>query len=294
MAKRSKKLSTFEFILFIIFIAATIYTNLVYTPNSNNDDISHDKVLVYFIDVGQADSILIRSDDKNILIDAGNNEDGPLLVEYFKSLGINSFEHVFATHPHEDHIGGMDDIIRNFSITKFYMPDVITTTKTFTDLLDALEEKDYKYSVPKIGEQYTVNDIVFETIYIGSDQSDLNSTSIVLRMDHGNNSFLFTGDTTSKVEKTLLDKKISADILKVAHHGSNYANTKEFLEAVLPKYAIIEVGKNNSYNHPNNAVLDRLNKLGVEIHRTDIEGTIIVKSDGNDFEFLAMETKTNG
>ena len=188
----------------------------------------------------------------------------------------------------------MDDIIRTFEIKKFFIPNVATTTKTFTDILDVLEEKNYKFSTPKIGEKFNMNDAEFEVIYVGKDESDLNSTSIVLRMDHGSNSFLFTGDSTTKIEKLILDKNIDVDVLKVAHHGSTYSNSLEFLKRVSPDYAVIQVGKNNSYFHPHDTILKRLASINAEVYRTDEMGTIIMESDGNVLNIKTVKTETNG
>ena len=294
MAKRTKKNSTIEIIILIIVIAFTIYKNLVTPSTASYTNPVEGNIEVQFIDVGQADSILIRTEHSSALIDAGNNEDGPLLVNYFKSLGITSFDYVFGTHAHEDHIGGMDDIIKNFEVKKYYMPNVATTTKTFTDILDALEYKKYKFYTPKIGDKYSLDDALFEVIYVGDDEDDLNSTSIVLRMDHGANSFLFTGDSPTKIEKLILDKNIDVDVLKVAHHGSTYSNSIEFLKAVSPNYSVIEVGNGNKYGHPHDIVMKRLNSIGTSIYRTDKQGTIIMESDGFVLNIKTIKTETNG
>lgn len=241
----------------------------------------NNNLTVYFIDVGQADSILIRENNKNILIDAGNNEDGNRLVNYFNQLGIEEFEHVFATHAHEDHIGGMDDVINNFKINNFYMPDVLTTTKTFEDVLDALLSKNMTYKTPIIDQEIIFEESLIKILSISNVDGDLNDTSIVFKLTHGNNSFLFTGDATENIEKSVMNKDIKSDVLKVAHHGSHYSNSLEFLEKVNPKYAIISVGANNSYKHPHDVVLKRLKNLNVHIYRTDEVGTIIVSSDGS-------------
>lgn len=300
MAKRRKKKSSvFELIVLILIIGYTIYLNMskpteasVIKETTNNT--VTENLEVHFIDVGQADSILIRSKDENMLIDAGNNEDGKLLVEYLKSIGVSSFKYLVGTHAHEDHIGGMDDIIDSFEVGKYYMPDVLTTTKTFENVLDSLAKKGYKYYTPKIGETFELGEAKFEVIYVGTDSKDLNSTSVVLRMDHGNNSFLLTGDATSEVEKSILDKNIDVDVLKVAHHGSPYSSTSAFLNKVTPKYAVIQVGLNNTYNHPSETIIKRLEKLNAKIYRTDQNGTIIMESNGNDIDIKTLETKTNG
>ena len=297
MARRKKKkLDKFEIFVLIILIGVSIYTYVTETSEASvfKESTVTDNLEVYFLDVGQADSILIRSKDEDVLIDAGNNEDGPKLVEYFKTLGISKFSYVIGTHAHEDHIGGMDDIINNFEVGTFYMPDVPSTTETFTEILDALEKKGNYFDTPKIGDTFTSGEALFEVEFVGTNESDLNSDSIVLRLDHGNNSFLFTGDATKEVEDSVLDKNIDVDVLKVAHHGSPYSSTLRFLNKVTPKYAVISVGKNNIYKHPSDMIIKRLKKLGAEIYRTDKDGTIIMESDGNVLDIKKMETETNG
>jgi len=309
MNKKTKKL----IVSILILIVAFIYTTYEDDINNYLDSISNtkteqkrkidkkitpvikeDELDVYFIDVGQADSILIRNKGHNMLIDAGNNEDGSKLVTYFKSLGIESFDYVVGTHAHEDHIGGMDDIIKNFNINKFYMPDAITTTKTFEDVLDALELKGIGFNTPEIDSEFSFSDSKIKTLYVGSDKSDLNDTSIVLKLTYGSNSFLFTGDATSGVEKQILNKDLSSDVLKVGHHGSSYSSSAQFLRKVNPKYAVISVGVNNTYRHPNQITLDKLEKIGSKIYRTDKDSTILMKSDGVNIKVEKISTDTNG
>ena len=249
---------------------------------------------IYYFNVGQADSTLIKEKDKVVLIDAGNNSDGELLSGYIKEdLDIEKIDMLVATHPHEDHIGGMDDIVDNFDIDSILMPDVTTNTETFNDLLDSIEKKELKITIPDIGDKYDLNDMKFEVIYLGNDEDDLNNSSIILRLDYGNTSYLFTGDATSSVEKKILDKNINVDVLKVAHHGSPYSTTAKFLNAVSPKYAVIEVG-DNSYGHPSETILKRLEKNNVITYRTDEKGTIKLTSDGKNIEFDFLNTKIDG
>ena len=273
-----------------------ILTNIKDSNNETETSVKEekDKLKIYYIDVGQADSILIQNENEFMLIDAGNNNDGPLLVKYFQSLNIKDFKYVVGTHPHEDHIGGLDDIITNFNIGTIYIPDAITTTKTFEDLLNSIEKKNMTFTVPKIDSTFNLGKANVKVIYTGTDTKDLNNTSIVLKMSFGSTTYLFTGDATSTTEKKILIKDISADVLKVGHHGSNYSSTDKFLNKVNPKYAIISVGKNNIYSHPATKTIDKLNKLNIKIYRTDELGTIILTSDGKNIDITNEKTNTNG
>ena len=305
--KKTTSVSIFTIILVLITFIYSTFTEEINTsfglPNNQttttseaNNTLSNStsNVEVSFLDVGQADSILISSNDEYMLIDAGNNSDGPLLVKYFQNLGIQEFKYVVGTHPHEDHIGGLDDIINSFNIDKIYLPDAITTTKTFEDVLDAIDNKNKTYTVPKIDSTFNLGNATFKVIYTGTDTSDLNNTSIVLKMTYKNVSFLFTGDTTSKNEQKILNKDIKSTVLKVGHHGSKYSTSSAFLDKVDPKYAIIEVGQNNIYKHPSEETLDKLNKRNITTYRTDESGSIIAKTDGNNIKFTTKRTNTNG
>lgn len=289
-------------ILIVVTIQGNLFDNVSNATASINDSTKSDKIdakvkenfSVSFIDVGQADSVLIRNGNYNMLIDAGNNEDGEKLVNYFKSLGIEEFTYVFATHPHEDHIGGMDDIINNFKIDNYYMSNKLSTTKTFMDVLDALDGRNLKYTVPNKGDTLKLGDANIKVIYPGDDKSNINDSSIVLKMTYGKNSFLLTGDATSNVERKIYNEDIKSDVLKVAHHGSSYSSTDVFLDRVKPYYAVISVGKNNIYNHPSNKTLEKLNKRNIKVYRTDLDGTIVFTSDGENLSVKALKTDTNG
>lgn len=289
-------------ILIVVTIQGNLFDNVSNATASINDSTKSDKIdakvkenfSVSFIDVGQADSVLIRNGNYNMLIDAGNNEDGEKLVNYFKSLGIEEFTYVFATHPHEDYIGGMDDIINNFKIDNYYMSNKLSTTKTFMDVLDALDGCNLKYTVPNKGDTLKLGDANIKVIYPGDDKSNINDSSIVLKITYGKNSFLLTGDATSNVERKIYNEDIKSDVLKVAHHGSSYSSTDVFLDRVKPYYAVISVGKNNIYNHPSNKTLEKLNKRNIKVYRTDLDGTIVFTSDGENLSVKALKTDTNG
>ena len=302
MARRKKSKKEIPLLILIIAIIGYIFatyeenlsSSLTEEGNLSQNNVTTD-LKVYFFDVGQADSILISNNNHHLLIDAGNNEDGPLLVKYIKEkLNIDSFEYVIGTHPHEDHIGGLDDIINNFNIKKLYLPDVITTTKTFEDVLNAIERHNLSITIPKIGEKFKLGEADLNIIYTGTNTSDLNSTSIIIKMIFGNYSYLFTGDTTSEIEKLILKENIDVDVLKVAHHGSEYSSSLEFLQKVTPSYAIISVGKNNSYNHPSTTTINRLKKYTNNIYLTSELGTILLTSDGQKINISTFKTNLDG
>ena len=281
------------FIIGIIFIGFVVYDYFGKVPTNEVEKPLDKDLLVYFIDVGEAESILVNSNDKYLLIDAGNNEDGDKLVTYFKSLGIETFEAVILTHAHEDHVGGMDNIINNFEIKSFYMPDVPFTSTSFTETVKALENKNIKFKVPN-NETIKIGAAKLKLLYVGDNEEDINSTSIVSKLIYGNNSFLFTGDTTWEVEDLLLKTDIECDVYNASHHGSNDGANYEFLKKLKSKIAVISCGKGNEHGHPHEKVLDKFKTLGMEIYRTDLDGTVIVKSNGNDISVEKVVTDTNG
>ena len=295
--KSNKKLNKliYSLICLLVLVVGYFTTNYDNTSSSyeNNAD-NNNEILVYFIDVGQADAIYIKDGSSNMMIDAGNNADGKLLVKYLQSLNVDEFKYVVGTHAHEDHIGGMDDIINNFKIDNFYMPEAISTSKTFEDVLDALDKNKVIFQTPKIGDKFTLENTNFEVLSIGTDTSDLNDTSLVLKMNYNNTCVLFMGDASSNIEENLLNKDINCQVLKVGHHGSRYSSSDDFIKKVNPAYGIIMVGKDNKYGHPTKKTLDILNKYNVTIHRTDEEGTILMHLKGNDITFENFKTETNG
>lgn len=299
MKKKHKKIIS-AIIAILIVLLYNYYTKDIEPSNANKENVPvinevTSDLQIYYFDVGQADSILILNNDAAMLIDAGNNADGPLLVDYIKNkLKINKIDIVVGTHPHEDHIGGIDDIINNFDIEDIYLPEVITTTKTFEDMITAIENKDLAISIPEKGERFKLGEADFEVIYTGTNDKDLNATSIIINMLYGEKTYLFTGDTTEEVEDTILNQNIDIDVLKVAHHGSRYSSSYEFLKIATPEYAIVSVGEENSYEHPHQEAINRIKKHTNNIYMTKDVGTILLTSDGKEIEIEYLNTNTNG
>ena len=242
-----------------------------------SDFISNDQtsLKVYFFDVGQADSMLIQNNGENMLIDAGNNEDGEMLVNNLKVLGIEKIDYLVGTHPHEDHIGGMDDIINNFSIGKIFMPSVTTNTKTFEDVIDAAKNKGLQIETPKIGDEFTVGSANCNVAYVGDNKENLNLSSIIIKLNYNNLGYLFTGDAEAEIENKINVGKIN--ILKVGHHGSDTSSSEKFVKETAPEVAIISIGKDNSYGHPSVEIIKRYEEVGSKIYRTDEVGNIFIE-----------------
>lgn len=251
-------------------------------------ELSTNSLEIHFIDVGQADSILIKSNEEAMLIDAGNNDDADLIKSYLKKQNIKELKYVIGTHPHEDHIGSLDVVINNFDIKDVIMPRKATTTKTFEDVLVAIENKNLSITAPKVGDKYQIGDAEFIILSpVKEDYGDnLNNYSVSILLVHGENKFIFTGDAEKEVEEDILTTKIDidADLMKMGHHGSTTSNSEKFLNEISPEIAVITCGVDNSYGHPHREILDTLNKRNVEIYRTDLQGNIIVTSDGKTIE----------
>ncbi|GAA0180865.1 hypothetical protein SH2C18_34840 [Clostridium sediminicola] len=254
----------------------------------DSDDNLSGNLKVHYIDVGQGDAILIQCEDKYMLIDAGKNDKAEVVKEYLKSQYVDKLEYVIATHPHEDHIGGIDVVIDNFDIGKVIMPKVTATTRTYKDVINSIKNKNLKITVPKVGTSYSLGDSTWEIVAPNaSDYEDTNNYSVCIKLTFDNNSFLFTGDAEDVSEKDMINNGIdlSADVLKLGHHGSRSSTTEEFLAAVKPKYAIVSAGRMNDYGHPHKKVINRLESDGIPVYRTDECSTIIAISDGENITF---------
>ena len=245
-------------------------------------------LIVDFIDVGQGDSILIRQGDHAMLIDGGTSECKDDLLNFLKSENIQKFDYIVGTHPHEDHIGSLDDVINAYDFDTILLPKVTTTTKTFENLVNAVKNKNKKFTTPVSGNEYTLGDAKFKILAPSSESyQSLNNYSIVIKLTYGENTFMFTGDAETLSETEMLNSfdDLTADVLKIGHHGSTTSTSKKFLNAVNPKYAVISVGKDNTYNHPTKTTMNKLEELKIPVYRTDEEGTIECVSNGKDITF---------
>jgi len=291
--KYFKKLVLLLLTLFICtgFIGCSILEGLAYKEVPHTVE-SGGLLTVHFIDVEQGDSILIQtSQGQNMLIDAGSNSKGEAVKEYLLEQGVSKVDILIGTHPHEDHIGGLDVIIDNFEIGSIYMPKVAHTTKTYEDVLLAVKKKGLKIKSAAAGMDIPLEGVDARILAPepNLESGNLNDYSIVIRLNHGNISFLFQGDAEERSEKYILDKEksIEADVIKLGHHGSSTSSSPEYIKAVKPSYAIITVGKNNKYGHPHAETMKLMDELGIVVYRTDEDGTIVVLSDGKSLSFSA-------
>ena len=259
-------------------------------PFVENDDktsistFSGDTLRVNYIDVGQGDSIFIQLPNKEtMLIDAGEAYEVDNVINYLNNLGITKIDYAVGTHPHTDHIGGLEEVINTFDIGSIYMPRASSTSKTYEDLLTTISNKGLKIKTAKSGVVVLDDDnLKLEFIAPNSDSySELNNYSAVLKLTYLDNTFLFMGDAETLSEDEIT-YDVDADVIKVGHHGSDSSSGIEFVKKVSPEYAIIMVGEGNSYNHPYQSIIDRYESVGAKVLRTDLDGNIVCDSDGVD------------
>ena len=246
--------------------------------------LNDDEIMVSFIDVGQGDSILIRTNDNAVLIDGGEHRYRDVVMDYLRNSRVERLCYVVATHPHSDHIGGLVTVLGRMEVGRLVMPEATHNTETFLRFMDAIENNDIYVRIPEPGDNIRAGLISLTVIApTPGPQTNLNNYSIVLRMVHGGNTFLFTGDAERESEMLMLagGMEIHSQVLKVGHHGSRTSTTEEFLEAVNPSVAVIQVGADNIHGHPHREVMERLQARNITIFRTDQNGTIRMITDGN-------------
>ncbi|MDE7287490.1 MAG: MBL fold metallo-hydrolase [Lachnospiraceae bacterium] len=248
---------------------------------------------VHFMDVGQGDAALIICDGHAMLFDTGENDTGVFLQFYLMKQGIDHLDYVIGSHPEADHIGGMDVVLLKYDCDNVMLPNISVDTATYKDVCDAMTYKGYQSTVPRVGEMYPLGEASFTIIAPNRDDygEEINNYSVGIKLVHGENTFLFTGDAELLAEIDMLENGISldADVLKAGHHGSSDASSAKFVEAVSPEYAVISCGKENNYGHPHKETLAVLEAAGAEIYRTDEQGSIIAISDGKDLVWEANE-----
>lgn len=249
---------------------------------------------VYYIDVGQADCELILCGDSAVLIDAGDVDAFPTIDAFLKSKEVKTIQYFILSHAHADHIGSADEVLENYTVENVILPryteENMPTSTVYEDVLTALSDFKGRVIAAAPGNTYELPEFRFTVLAPNADYKELNDTSVVIRAVYGETAFLFQGDSEKKSEQAILDLglDVRADVIKLGHHGSTTSSTETYLQAVSPKFAVISCGENNSYNLPSQTILKRLENMGIDYRRTDLNGTITVHSDGHE---ISVETE---
>lgn len=288
-----KKISILFIALFLILFVFLVDTrNIAFTSENIDTDVNISyEMEVHFIDIGQGDCILVESQNQYMLIDTGVRNKKDVLISYLKNQGISKIDYLIGTHPHGDHIGSMDIIVKEFNIDKIFLPEKEHTTKIFERLIDVISDKGLKITRPIVGDTYPLGSSIFTIVAPNNDYGDnINNWSIGIKLTNKNNSFLFTGDIEKEAEHDICnnDIDISADVLKLPHHGSRTSTTKEFFNLVNPEFAIVMCEEGNDYGHPHQEILDKLKN--VKVIRTDEAGTVVFYSDGDNLSYTTEKT----
>ncbi len=275
---------------FLILIFTLLFL-LVFSLNVSAD------LTVHFIDVGQGDAILLQHQaGDTVLIDGGDRSASveDKLISYLTEAGVESFDAIISTHPHADHIGGLPAVLENFPVDAIYDSGKVHTSQTYENYLMLIDEKDIPYKTPRRGDKIELDNLTFDIIHPGEDVDEysLNDASITAHLQYGQISFIFTGDIEESAEREIIetDIDIKSTVLKVAHHGSKTSTNDYFLDAVNPEVAIIQVGEDNRFKHPAPEVINRLQANNIEIFRNDLNGGIVINTDG---ETYSLETASS-
>lgn len=275
----------------LLLLLALVLGGCAYPAELEPTSADGDSLIVHFIDVDQADCALLECGGQYMLIDGGNRDDGQLVVSYLEQQGVEELEAVVCTHAHEDHVGGLPSVLAVYPTKAVYAPTKTYASKVFDDFLYYTDQQGLEVTLPVPGDTMTLGAAQVTVLGPVKTYAETNDTSIVLRLDFGQTSFLFTGDMEVAAENDMLDYwenrpgMPDADVLKVGHHGSNTSTGYRFLYEVSPEYGVISVGKDNSYGHPHAEPLSRLNQAGVVLLRTDELGTVVAVSDGQEVTF---------
>ena len=253
-------------------------------------DGEQEELLIHFIDVGQADCALVEYGDYHLLIDGGNRDDGSMLITYLENMGVSELDAVVCTHAHEDHVGGLPAILAVYPTAAVYAPTNTYSSKVFDDFMYYTDQQGLEVTIPNPGDTIVEGKLTVTVLGPVMSYAETNDTSIVLMVEFGETSFLFTGDMEVAAENDMLDYwgsrvNWNVDVLKVGHHCSDTSTGYRFLNEVMPAYGVISVGEGNSYGHPHKEPLSRLNQADVTLFRTDELGTIWAMSDGSEVTF---------
>jgi len=242
---------------------------------------------VHFLDVGQADSILLLCGDESMLVDGGNKADSRKVAAYLTNHGVTHIDYMICTHAHEDHVGGLSGALNVCTVGTVYSPVTEYDSEAFRDFLKYLDAQELTPTVPNPGDRFELGESTVTVLAPLASYENTNDTSIVLRVEYGETVFLLTGDAEYDSEHDMLDAEydLGATVLKVGHHGSESSTSYSFLRDVMPEYAVISVGKDNSYGHPHEETLSRLRDAGTVVYRTDEQGDIVCISDGKEVSF---------
>lgn len=239
---------------------------------------------VYYLDVGQGSSALVESDGHFMLIDGGDRSHSSLVVSALQNLGVTSLDYILVSHYHADHLSGVVGALNAFDCQTVICPDYETDTKLFSSFLTVLEEKEIPAIYPSPGDSFSFGNASFMVISpVSYRYEDENNNSIGIRLVHGEDSFLFTGDAEAESEEDFCKENnpISCDVYAAGHHGSASSTTWTLLEQALPEYVVISCGKENSYGHPHEETMEKLEAIGAKVFRTDEQGTILAISSGS-------------
>ena len=293
--KKSKIIITIVFIFALIVLCGCVFPG-IYTWETTAEESAEEipsaeaggeTLEVHFIDVGQGDSTLIRYGDHAMLIDAGDPYSGETVRAYLDSQGIEALDAVVWTHPDSDHIGGAALIIEEYDIGTVYMTDMSSDVYAYTNLINALNAAGISYTVPAPGDKFALGEAV--ATFLGPiDTSDnMNDNSIALILNYGEISFLFTGDAESAEEEALMEMwpDLSATVYQAGHHGSAKSSGRSFLEEITPSFVVVSCGEGNDYGHPHKNFLSRVAAVGALLFRTDLQGTIVARTDGTDISW---------